>query len=515
MPAPPLQSAKIDRRTAILGAISASALRPASTRAAEGGFGFEDVAAMAAARAAERYERREQALAGPFADLDYDRYRKIRGLPEARLWRGAGAGFSIDFTPPGMIYRDRVALHVVSGGTARRIRFRSELFAVSGAEAPLPSPGPEAEAGMDFSGFRILFPLNRPDKEDEIAVFQGASYFRALGRGHVYGLSARGLALGPASEEGEEFPAFTDFWLHEPAPNAADLLVHALLDGPSLAAAFEFRIRPGAETVMETRAAFFPRRRVETAGIAPLTSMYLFGPKDRRGMDDFREAAHDSDGLQMITGAGERLWRPLANPGRLRLSAFADQAPKGFGLVQRARAFADFEDAEARYEKRPSCWVEPVGDWGRGAVNLIEIPTPTELNDNIVAFWRPEAPLEPGERRDFAWRLLWCDTPPDRAGLGRVVATREGRAVNDERLRHVVVDFAFDAPPGEGVEVAAQTDAGAIEHVALFPLPGEARLRVALDFLPPGDGEAELRLALVGPAGDAVSETWLHRWSAP
>ena len=215
--------------------------------------------------------------------------------------------------------------------------------------------------------------------------FQGASYFRAVARDQLYGLSARGLALGTGGPEGEEFPLFRQFWIHEPEVAATSLTIHALLDSPSVTGAYEFVVRPGVETVMDVRSVLFPRVELTGAGIAPLTSMYFFGPKSRARIDDYRDAVHDSSGLQMVTGAGERIWRPLDNPLALQFSAFSDHDPQGFGLTQRERAFIHYEDAEARYERRPSAWVAPSNAWGQGSVVLVEIPTDT---GSMTMSWR-------------------------------------------------------------------------------------------------------------------------------
>jgi glucans biosynthesis protein len=264
---------------------------------------------------------------------------------------------------------------------------------------------------------------------DEAVVFQGASYFRAVARDTLYGLSARGLAIGTAGPEPEEFPLFTAFWVEEPEPGARTLRLYALLDGPSVSGAYAFAVTPGAETVMEIDSRLFPRVDVATAGVAPLTSMYFFGPESRKGVDDFRDAVHDSHGLRMINGAGERLWRPLRNPSTVELSAFADENPRSFGLIQRFRDFEHFQDAEARYEQRPSAWVEPTAPWGRGAVMLAEIPTNDEFLDNIVTFWRPEEPLRAGAEHAFAYRLVWGQVPEEPLPLARVLATRSGMSI--------------------------------------------------------------------------------------
>ncbi len=257
------------------------------------------------------------------------------------------------------------------------------------------------KAVTDFSGFRLRAPLNRAEHFDEFVVFQGASYFRAVAKGQEYGLSARGLALKTGDARGEEFPFFRTFWIERPRPEANTVVVHALLDSDSTTGAYRFTIRPGDPTVMDVEMTLYPRVELTHVGLAPLTSMFFFGPNDRVGIDDFRPAVHDSDGLAIWNGRGEWLWRPLINPETLQVSAFVDDNPRGFGLLQRHRAFADYQDLEAHYERRPSLWVETIGEWGSGAVQLVEIPSKSEYHDNVVAFWRPRPTVTGTSREPF------------------------------------------------------------------------------------------------------------------
>jgi len=513
--------------TGVLGATTGKALAqeagdgasaaPAEPEPAPPIFGFADVAEIARTRAEKEYSAPSMTLRGPFANLEYDQYRAIRFRPEARPLAGSGSAFAIDLLPPGSVYRQRVAISIVRATGIEDLGFSSDLFEFDPAIFPFPdgvAPSGSGE-GMDFSGFRLRSPINSPDVLDEFLVFQGASYFRGIARSMIFGLSARGLAIGTADPRGEEFPVFRHFWIREPEPDARDIVVHALLDSASATGAFEFEIRPGESTVMQTRCRLFPRTEIDQIGIAPLTSMYYFGPARRRGIDDFRDAVHDSAGLQMITGQGTRLWRPLTNPDRVEISAFVDENPKGFGLTQRPLDFGFYQDAEARYDRRPSGWVEPLGGWGPGTVMLVEIPVENEFNDNIVAFWRPRDPLKPSpEGHDFSYRLHWCAAPPDAAPLARVKATRGGRSIHNAAMRDFAVDFvtAPDSNPALRGTLTAST--GKVSPVTLTPLPGGQLIRAAFTF-EPGDAEAaELQLALEDEAGLRQSETWLYRWTA-
>ena len=451
-------------------------------------------------------------LTGPFADLGYDAYRAIR--PRTIPIGSESSGFAMDLLPPGFLFREPVGISLVTSGGAQDVPFTLDIFdfdpVIFGNVDLSRLATPE---GLAFSGFRLRHNLNRVDYMDEFAVFQGASYFRLIARNMLYGLSARGLAISTGDAKGEEFPAFRHFWIVQPAPGARSIVVRALLDSQSCTGAFEFDIAPGETTTMQTRCTIFPRDVLELVGIAPLTSMFVFGPQWRPGVDDFRSAVHDSEGLQMVTGRVERLWRPLTNPRQVQISAFLDAGPKGFGLVQRRRDFQHYQDDEARYEMRPTGWVQPVENWGPGAVVLVEIPTEYEFNDNIVAFWRPSQPLGPTEEgHRFAYRLDWCATAPDEAPIARVHATRSGRSIHGDNRRVMVVDFASRERLATAPEVKAGISSGEIVGLTVRELPGGNVIRVSFEFSPGEEELIELRLALVGPNGP-VSETWTYRWT--
>lgn len=442
--------------------------------------------------------------------LNYDQYRAIRMQAGASIWRGQNRNFTLDLFHPGFIFDTPVDIRLVVNGLARQVFFTEKIF----------DYGPELDGtplastkDVGYSGFRVRGPINDPGHLDEFLVFQGASYFRAVGRGQGYGLSARGLAVRTARPEGEEFPAFTDFWIERPAENAEEIVVHALLQSPSVVGAYSFNVRPGEETVIDVQSALFPRAQVQAYGIAPLTSMFLFDETNRVRFDDFRPAVHDSDGLQIVNGNGERIWRPLANPRALQVSAFLGRNPRGFGLMQRKQRFEDFQDYEARYERRPSLWVEPVGNWGEGHVELVEIPTEREINDNIVVFWQPATPLLPGQRADFAYRLRWGGIAPDTAPVARVASTRTGRA-RDSDNRLFAVDFASHAPlpqPAD-LELRVSSSAGTIVRPRGETLEASGVYRASFELDPANQGVIELRLQVLAD-GRPWSETWLYRWS--
>mgnify|MGYP000903453289 CR=1 FL=1 len=477
-------------------------------------FDFQTVIDRARAAASAPFQSPAMTLAPPFADLSYDQYRAIRFREDRRLFGDGGRGFQMDLLPPGGVFTDRVEIAVVQGGIARPIGFSTDYFDFAPQYFPYPdgrAPSGPAD-GLGFTGLRLRASINRPGIWDEVAVFQGASYFRAVARDTLYGLSARGLAIGTGEPTPEEFPLFTAFWVEEPLPGASSLKLWALLDGPSVAGAYQIEISPGSATAMEVRSVLFPRREIANAGIAPLTSMFYFGPESRAGIDDFRNAVHDSEGLWIVSAEGERLWRPLRNPAAVEVSAFRQDNPRRFGLIQRNRDFGWFQDPEARYELRASAWVEPASPWGNGAVLLFELPTGNEFSDNVVAFWRPEAPLAAGSEQRFDYRLTWGPLPGEEAPIARIVATRGGRALGDPEERVFVIDFELGMIDPGSLTPQLTATTGTVTGLSIAPLPGGTLARVGFHFRPEPGQFSEFRLTLAS-GHSAASETWLYRWS--
>jgi glucans biosynthesis protein len=414
--------------------------------------------------------------------------------------------------PTGWLFKTPVDINLVEAGNVRPLAADNAYFDLGPLAGKL-----AADMRLGFSGFRITGPLNRLDLFDEIIVFQGASYFRALSRGHVYGLSARGLALNVGKPEGEEFPLFRRFWIEKPPAGAAKIILHALLDSPSVAGAYRFEVTPGWPTAIDVEVTLYPRRDLPNAGIAPMTSMFLFSGINRARIGDFRPAVHDSDGLAIHNGWSEHLWRPLNNPRRLQISDFLDQSPKGFGLIQRQRAFAGFQDLEAAYERRPSAWVQPREQWGGGAVELIEIPSEEEIHDNIVAYWKPAQALAAGKTHRFAYRLSWPDDVARSWPGAYVYATRAGLIAGAQRKTGAIqfaVDFKGFVPAAAAelpfAKVEASTGSVSAPVVQVNPDIGGVRVSFSLD--PKGAASSELRLIL--QTNDRpISETWLYRWT--
>jgi len=459
----------------------------------------------------------------PFlAELDYDDYQRIAFRPERAAFASGTPGWQLQPFHTGWLFDRPVRLHEVQQGTARPLTFRTRDFEYrAGMSVDLP----EDFTFPGVAGFKLTWPLNQFDLQDEVISFLGASYFRALGAGNRYGLSARGLAVDPVLPIPEEFPRFSEFWIERPAPGATQITVWAALDSARVTGAYQFVIRPGPTTFVDVTARLFFRESVTQIGIAPLVSMFMYGGVNRAGFDDFRPQVHDSNGLRIERSDGDVIWRALNNPEVLASSYFAETSPRRFGLHQRSRRFGDFEDAEARYELRPSIDVEPLGDWGRGAVRLYEIPTELEVHDNIGAFWVPEAEVEPGEMMEVAYRLHWgrLDPDPD-ADLAWVAQTSAGVGgaaglAEPPDTRKFVIDFEggllgrTDAGNRDVTPVVNVTG-GTADTVVLTKLPEAERWRLVID-IAAGSGELVEMNAHIAGSSRKLSEIWTFQWRKP
>ncbi|WP_404406124.1 glucan biosynthesis protein [Pelagibacterium halotolerans] len=483
-------------------------------------FSFDILTETMRRRAGEPFSSAAIELPPFMAEMDYDAYRHIHFRPDHARWSGQDSAFRVHAFHLGWLYNEPVRLYVVADGQAIPFGFTTADFDYRGALAD--SVADDAEL-PGVAGFRLNYPLNRPDLFDEVIAFVGASYFRALGRGNFYGLSARGLAINTGLSASEEFPRFSAFYLEKPLPGARNVVVNAALESQSATGALRFDIRPGTETVIDVTARFFFRKDVEQIGIAPMTSMFLYAENNRSYFDDFRPQVHDSNGLQILRSDGDVLWRALNNPPRLASSYFAETNPRAFGLFQRDRSFAEFQDAGAHYERRPSLLIEPVGDWGEGNIRLVEIPSDMEINDNIVAFWVPAQQAKAGDEREYSYRMRWGNLDPDPAAdLAYVLETRTGHGgvagvENEPDLRKFVVDFKggklgrlpadIETPPEPVVSIAG----GEIVHTALFKIDGIDVWRLAIDVRFAGEETIEL-VAHVAGFNQRLTETWLYQW---
>ncbi len=495
--------------TATLLAPAARAARTTTPAPAPGAFDGSTVRALARAVSQHPFARPDTRLPVPVAHLDFDAYRGIRFRKERALWAGQNLRFTAEFLPRGFLFAERVDMFEVADGQAKPVPYDPDVFDYADPKLKVPDM-------LGYSGCRLHTPLNRPDYYDEVCVFQGASYFRAVARGQTYGLSARGLAIGTGDPKGEEFARFRAFWLERPQPGADAVVVHALLDTPSAAGAFRFTIRPGQSTIFDTESVLYPRVDIAESGIAPLTGMFDFDANNHARFDDWRPAAHDSDGLSFWTGGGEQIWRALDNPVDLQFTSFVDTNPRGFGMLQRKRAFADYQDLALDYQTRPSLFIEPVGAWGAGAVDLIELPSPNEVNDNIVAFWRPRDKLAKGGEYAFTYRMHWgWDGLPTE--LGRAVDTRIGAGA-DPPARQIKLPFAGAAGQGEAADPRPTLDIGAsrgaIRNVNGMPNPHVEGWRLIFELVPGGEKLVDLHARILNADSRPLTETWIYRWTA-
>jgi glucans biosynthesis protein len=454
------------------------------------------------------------------AKLDFDAWREIRFRPDRALLAAPGVPFQMQMFHPGHLFVRPVTVNIVRDGIPTPVPYAANLFDYGRTRFERPLP-----VNLGFAGFRLHHALNDPKVMDELVSFLGASYFRFLGRGQRYGLSARGLAIDAGVKDGEEFPVFREFWVETPMPGAERVTVHALMDSQSVTGAFQFQIYPGRDSVIDITATLFPRRRIEKLGLAPLTSMFFTGENDRRFFDDFRTELHDSDGLLIHSGSGEWIWRPLRNPKEPAISAFVERNVRGFGLMQRDRTFEHYQDIDLAYELRPSYWIEPEGDWGEGHVELIELPTGDETNDNIVALWTPRVPAEPNQPLTFRYKITALLDADDLHPGGRALNTYQARpkALGSGEpvsagARRFIVDFtggdlAYHLAQPDRVEIVPSISAGRVTRAFLVPHPKIEGFRAFIDILVEPGQAVDVR-AFLRSGTKALTETWTCPWRA-
>ncbi|MCA0973779.1 glucan biosynthesis protein D [Halomonas denitrificans] len=470
------------------------------------------------------HDDHEGELPEQLKSLSWDDYQSIGYRADHALWKDSNGPYTGQLFHLGRGFTTPVRIYQVSEGQAQELAYDPELFRFGGEDD---SPVVDTDAlspQLGFAGFRLH---HHQDPQRDIASFLGASYFRAVSQSMQYGLSARGLAIDTARDTPEEFPDFTRFWLEQPDGDNS-VIVYALLESESTTGAYRFDIRRNVEgVVMDVAATLYPRKAIERLGIAPLTSMYLVGENDRDVNYDWRPEIHDSDGLSIHTGDGEWLWRPLVNPSSLRYNAYAATDVQGFGLAQRDHDFDHYQDDGVYYDRRPSVWVEPTEGWGEGSIDLVELPAKDETFDNIVAYWRPQTPVEPGQELRYSYRLSWYDLPARQPSLARCVATRTGLGGVVGQLREYfswrfAVDFRggpfpFDGDQEVDVEAVIEASAGEIEITSARPLAAIQGYRAMFDVVPPDDGSEpiNLRLYLRDKDGNPLTETWIYQWTPP
>ena len=465
--------------------------------------------------AEQSYKENDHGLDDKLKDIDYQTYRAIRFKPEQSLWHGEN-DYEVQFFHPGFLYQLPVTVNVIDADNdASPIAFEKAMFSYDGKASSL---GQYTKDENGFAGFRLHYPIKNEEYKDEFAVFLGASYFRLVGKNQVYGISARGLAIDTALSKGEEFPHFTQFWLIEPK-EGQPITVYARLESPSVAGAYKFVIQPGVDTEVKVQSWLFAREDVDKLGIAPFTSMFLYGENTQKRHDDYRPEVHDSDGVLMVTHAGEEIWRPLTNPSRLQVTSLSDSHPKGFGMLQRDGEWDNYLDAKANYHLRPGLWVTPEAGFEKGRLEVVEIPTNSEIHDNIVAFWTPEKPFVSGESLYFSYNLSTVEQNPFVSELASVVRTRQGAAVlpGDEfedaslnTTRQFSIDFS--APSGfsfnsDTTKLIVQASNGQVSKQRMHPVADGAEIRATF-FLKPKEKQTVDMRAYIEQDGKRISEVW-------
>lgn len=483
-------------------------------------FSLDDVSAKAKELAGQKYEAPRSNLPNEFREMKFADYQKIRFRTDKAEWADQKTPFKLSFYHQGMHFDTPVKINEVTADSVQEIKYDPSRFDFGDVKFD-----PKATEQLGYAGFRVLYPINKEDKQDEIMTMLGASYFRVIGKDQAYGLSARGMAIDTALPSGEEFPRFTEFWIERPKPGDKHLVIFALLDSPRATGAYRLILRPGADTIVDVKSRMFLRDKVSKLGVAPLTSMYLFGANQPSKVLNYRRELHDSSGLSIHAGNGEWIWRPLNNPKHLSVSNFSVENPRGFGLLQRGRDFSHYEDLDDNYDKRPSAWIEPDGDWGKGSVDLVEIPTADETNDNIVAFWSPKELPKPGEPLDVSYRLHWTMDEDALHGKDSAWVMQTLRSTGDVKQSNLIrqpdgsvaylVDFEGpslkDLPPDSPVrsQVSVGDNAEIVENSVRYnPHTKGWRLTLRLkikDAGKPTEMRAALALDVAKPEAEKVS----------
>jgi glucans biosynthesis protein len=481
-------------------------------------FDYARLKGVARSLAGSAYKPASAVLPAPISKLSWDQWQAIRYRDDHSLWFGEGLRFQVRFFHLGFTVTKPVRLYTVDNGQAQELAYDSAMFDYSKSGVD----GHKLPASLGFAGFRLLF---HTDWVRDVAAFQGASYFRAVDSDKQYGMSQRGLAIDCGGSHPEEFPDFVAYYLERPAKDSSRVTIYGLLDSPSVAGAYRFNVDVADSIVMDIDAALYPRKTIDRLGVAPGTSMFFYGPNDRRVSNDWRPAVHDSDGLQINNGASEWLWRPLVNPSVLHVNSFVDESPHGFGLMQRDREFDHYQDDGVFYDRRPSVWVEPKGSWGKGAVMLVEIPTIDETFDNIVSFWTPADKPQRGQELLFGYRLYWCKYNPVSFPLAQVAATRDGiGGVVGQKRSYFSWRFAVDFAGGDfpllgddaRVEPVITASRGQVEITSARPLHAIHGWRAMFDLKLTDDSAEPVNLRLyLAVNGQPLTETWIYQYTPP
>lgn len=489
-------------------------------------FSFDDLKKRARDMAREIYISPAVPQREVTEKITYDEHRKIRFKKGLSLFADQESAHPVQLFHLGSYFQKKVIINIVEDGEAREIFYLDDYF-----EMPDESPAHQLKTNAGFAGFRFHETNTQTDWSfHDWAAFLGASYFRAIGDTKQYGLSARGLAVNVTiAGKPEEFPDFREFWIEAPREESGESIVYALLDSPSVCGVYRFVLSRSDTVLMDVEKHIYLRKTVDQLGIAPMSSMYWFSETRKPFLADWRPEVHDSDGLKIRTGKDEVLWRPLNNPSKVMTSAFIDEAPRGFGLMQRDRNFDHYLDG-VYYERRPSLWIEPTNSWGKGSVQLVEIPTNMEVHDNIVAMWVPEEKAKAGQHFEFRYKMHWHGSDIENITAASVVATRlsQGGLPGIDfptKDRKFMIEFKGQslenlprgAKPEQIVSVSRGkiTHAGGIEPIRADPsTPWDhpsAHWRTYFDLQVEGPEPVELRCFL--KFGDNVlTETWAYQY---
>jgi periplasmic glucans biosynthesis protein len=491
-------------------------------------FSLQNVAEQAKQLSKENYVAPKSHLPSMFKHLAFDDYQKIYFISDKTYWKKDHTLFTLQFYHQGMYFDTPVKINEIINNRVQEIQYSPDYFNLTALNQT-----EMANSHLGFAGFKIHYPINQRQKtDDEIFSALGASYFRVIGKGQVYGLSSRGLAIDTGAISGEEFPRFTEFWIEKPKPKQNYLVFYALLDSPRVTGAYKFILTPGQESKLNIESQLFFRSSIEKVGLAPLTSMYLYGHNQPSTIANYRPAIHDSNGLSILTQDNRWIWRPLNNPKKLAFSTFTLQDPKAFGLVQRSNGFEDFQDLTDHYEKRPTAWIEALNPLGKGHIELIEIPSPDETNDNIVAFWVPEQKINAGDELYLHYQIRYLSDEAARypKNIARVKDTLyslgDVRQANLVRQLDGSISYVIDFVGGELAKLSPQqgvkpylsiSDNGELVNSELIYNPIDKGWRLIIHFKNKEMNKAtEIYASLLSNDGKdrLLTETWNAQYPA-
>lgn len=474
---------------------------------------FGDLERLAQRTAAAEFVPKP-AIDPALAALSYDDYIKIGFKYKHATWWGGDSPFWIETFHPGFVQRESVTLFVREDGFNRQVKFSTDDF-----NYDIENFDPESLSVRGHAGIKIAgkFPGGATQ---EMLTFLGSSYFRGRSEHTIYGASARGLAVDVALNRPEEFPFFRAFWVHQPADDAETVRVLALMDSPSVAGAYQFDLTPGLVTTsIDVTASLNFRRVPEKVGLAPLTSMWIWGDGLSGPPKDARPSVHDSDGLLIRTknnrsgGGDDWLWRAFARPSYPSVTRFAADRLAGFGVMQRNTAFYHFDDHNAQYHKRPSVFVTPTRDWPAGEIELLEIPGEHEGVDNIGAYWIPTGGVSTDSPLKFGYRVdIFGGTHPDETNVARATNFTIERPETEDQPIEMTIRFAggriADLDDDAAVEVTMATIRGEVKKKSLKKTETGDWL-LALELKPTENAPMELRVGL-RHEGEAVTETFAY-----